>query len=377
MATFEQHNPAKPGDEPPGPAIPAGTGVDPPADGAPAAVAAEFVVHGLLESLRVDTAAANEGRVQRVLEAVGEEVSGASPLVFPARPVRRWALAAVLILAFGAALYFIAIPGSPSARAEVSIAVAALRTPADRRYEVRLEAQGDTPGGGRLGAIVDSCCTGDGAPGKRLIEHFPPWQMDGVFVGRDDQGDWAQRPDGGIEREHPRQFWPPWSVDGESLTVDSLDTLLEQLPRRFTLERDQRAALQSGGRPLDRVTALRMDRAGPYPHRVELWIDPATHEVERVEFRWDAPQGNALQQERAEPFLQPQGPDRAPPAPPDGDHAGPPPRHDHDGGPAPGDHGPPNGHRGGGPGLQLIVFQRVPPPAFPPDWFTPEGHSPH
>jgi len=79
-----------------------------------------------------------------------------------------------------------------------------------------------------------------------------------LIVGHDAKGEWAIRPeDGGIERERARQYWPPWSVDGESLTVDSLDTLLEQLPRKYTLEAGAREALVGGAGASDSLTACR------------------------------------------------------------------------------------------------------------------------
>src|SRR5204863_369444 len=123
-----------------------------------------------------------------------------------------------------------------------------------------------------------------------------------------------------------------------------------------------------GPREFDRVTASRTDRAGPYPHRVELWIDPATHRPERVEFRWDAP---AAGEDQGSPRDDhgPPGKDgeRRGPGHDDGP-GGPPPRDGHGDGPGQGpprdgdgaDHAPP-----GRPGrLKLIAFQRVDAPAL-------------
>ena len=206
-------------------------------------------------------------------------------------------------------------------------------------------------------------------------------------MGRDAKGEWAIRPDGTVERERPRAYWPPWSVDGESLTVDSLDTLLEQLPKRYTLTRGASGPIDGGARKFDRVTASRLDRAGPYPNSVELWIDPDTHLAERVEFRWDdasgtvdgtksekgapAPRGGGPRGEGGGEHGPGDGPDgHRPPPPPDGDGHG-------DG---PGREPPPRegGERGGAGrgGLKLIsILRRVEAPAFADEWFTPEGHG--
>jgi hypothetical protein len=343
--------------DPPGTDFPGGAplGIEPPVEGAPGAAAAELVAHGLLEYLRLDGPDARRVRIARAVEAIAAESEApARRLVFvrPSRRVVRWAVAAAALLAMGLAAYFIGIPGEQTALAEIQGAVKALRSPGARRYEVRLEAAGDRDGGGRLGAVVDMCCTDSGSVGKRLVQHWPPWKMEGLFVGRDEKGEWAVRPEGGVERERPHQYWPPWSVDGESLTVDSLDTLLEQLPRRYTLVRDKNATLDGGAGILyERVTASRTDRAGPYPHRVELWFDHATHVAERVEFQWDLVQSGTGQGP-------PAGGGGGPPS--DGaDHRPPPP--------------PDHGGRGGG--LKRITFQLVDAPTFPADWFTPQGHG--
>jgi hypothetical protein len=323
-----------------------------------------MVVHGLFEYQRLDNAAARQRRITRVVETIATEAQAPRRLILP-RPspkVLRWAMAAAALLTIGVAFYFIGVPGERTALADVQSAVAALRSPGTRRYEVRLEAAGEPDGGGRLGAIVDMCCADKDSRGKRLIQHWPPWHMEGIFAGRDELGEWAIRPDGGIERDRPHQFWPPWSVDGESHTVDSLDTLLEQLPRRYTLVRDKKAALDGAAGVLcERVTASRNDRAGPFPHRVELWIDLATHVAERVEFQWDTDQS-------AQP---------GPPAGPRGgeDHGGPRPPPDG----ARGDHLPPqppgDGGPNHGPGLKRIIFQHVSAPPLPTNWFTPDGHA--
>jgi hypothetical protein len=358
MAPEHHNNQGPPGDE----------GMIPPAPGAPAgALAAELVVHGVLTYLR-DGAHRREERVTRVLEALGAP----SRLVFPVWA--RLSLAAAALLAIGVAIYFMGVPGERSALAAVSGAVAALRAPGDLRYEVRLEAEpgaGAQAGPTRLGAVVDTRETN----GVRLtlVEHWPPRAQGSVLVGRDEKGEWAIRPEGdveGVDRDDPRRYWPPWSVDGEKRTVDSLDTLLEQLPRRYTLTRGQRSALEGGTKQFERVSAARTDRAGPFPHRVELWIDPDTSMAERVEFRWD--------------FAADAGDKQGPPPGQNADDGprgpgGPPPSHDERHGPGgPGALPPPDGPRGSqpaGPGrLKLIAFQRVAAPDFPVDWFTPEGH---
>ena len=158
-----------------------------------------------------------------------------------------------------------------------------MQSAGERRYEVRIGGGSDDKGG-ELGAIIDTR-----SPGLLLIRHRPPRSTGYSFGGRDDKGEWSIRSDGSINRDNPKRDWPPFVTDGgESLVIDSIDRLLSTLPGKFTLELTAAAPIEGvSTRLFDRVTAKRNSRSGPEPNTVELWIDPTTKLVERIEYRWD------------------------------------------------------------------------------------------
>src|SRR5205823_850649 len=91
------------------------------------------------------------------------------------------------------------------------------------------------------GAIIDSR-----SPNLLLLRANAPDGRE-IIAGRDATGDWAIRPDnagGGVEREHPELAWPRWSkVGDESLFVDSVDRLLEELTKSYDLQKEGEAKL--------------------------------------------------------------------------------------------------------------------------------------
>ncbi|MGH7132462.1 MAG: hypothetical protein ACREJO_11005 [Phycisphaerales bacterium] len=386
------------------------TPIEPEPGRAPRAVAAELVIHGLLVFLHLRPPGAANPRVARVLEALHADVRPAPTQIhrFPARRLVRWGLAAAAVLAIGATIVFFGVPGESAALAEVRQTVQALRAGGDRRYEVRLLSWADASPPDRPNAIVDTR-----APDKMVLRHTPPGYKDYVTVGRDANGTWGISPAGKIVRNPPRQYWPPFAtVDGASLFDESIDGLLESLPRQYDLTRTLDAASDAlPGRTFTLIRADRRTRTGHLPHHIDLYIDPQTRALERIEFRWDSEQRDNSDRgpDDRGPGDRGRGPggpsgfgsDEPPPPPPDHDDRNGPggprgPRRpggpDHDPGSVRGDGGPagPNGPGGfGGPGgpkgdastsrpglPKLIIFQRVTPPDYPTDWFTPEGHLP-
>lgn len=327
------------------------------------AAASELVIHGLLEFHRHLDPLAREARINRVLEAIHAEPRTRGPLPFIRPQLIRWALAAAAILAIAVGVMIFGVPGETSALAQVQQSIAALRSPGDRRYEARVLSWADQSPPADAHATIDMR-----SPLLLIIRHRPPRSDAPVFVGRDAMSEWAIRPDGAIERDNPRRFWPPWSVDDQTLIVDSLDRVLEQLPGRYTFHREPSTAIEGRGpKPFTRVNAARNDRAGPLPHRLRLWIDPTTDLIERIEFAWDTPDrepsdapapADALPPSEAR---EPNPRDHGSPLAPSSAMPGPPPA---DGSDRP---GPPSHPK-------LIIIQRVEAPQHPADWFTPESH---
>lgn len=396
----------------------------------PAQTADELIAEGLLRHLSNRDASATEQRLAAAMAAIDQEKAGPRAAT-PAAPrfrTPRWALAAAAIVVIAGTAMMLGIPGEQSAMAQVQQTLAAMRSVGDRRYVVQLDGADETNGGMPNG-IIDTR-----SPGLLLIQHRPPWQREFTTVGRDEQGKWAIRSDGQVERANPNRYWPPWvTIDGESLFADSLDELLESLPKAYTLGTPVRESLQGGDRVYSRITATRINTSGPQPHVVDLWIDPETRLADRVEFRWNRGPGGHSHTEGEHGAPREDGDEGRFDHGPDHNHKHhdgprrPMPDHEHDfddhhephsspdgRGRAPHDHdhehdddfvnmpplammqwmgeegvmlmwsskpggrkgGPPRGEGRGKGGPGLLTFQRIPVPELPTDWFTPASHMP-
>lgn len=364
----------------------------------------ELFVHGLLSYLSQDTTEARETRITRAINAIKADQPPIT--VFRIRPaaLRRYgALAAMLALV--ATAVYLGLPVESSAHALVRSSVAASRAPGDRRYEIR-EIRGlQTKLPADPTMVVDTR-TG----GLTLIKGTAP---DGhkIVAGRDSTGPWALKMDGSLTRDDTQRAWPRWTTVGEeSLFIDSVDRLLEAVEKSYALVRKDPEALEGRGTKfLDHIRAIKKAGQGPGPSTIDLWIDPDSKLVERLEMRWPSRPGPL---DLKGPF-NPDGPgprDR-PMRPPPGEGFGPLPRPEggprpdgprpegglrpegprpdgpregpREGGGGPRPDGPRDGPReggGGGGGPQrpspptLVTIDRVDPPKLADNWFTPEAH---
>lgn len=348
-----------------------------PGPGDPRAIAAEQFAHGLLQTLHLDTTKRREHRIAATLDRLS-----APPIrirrVFPWQVASGLAAAAITIVA----LVLLALPTQSSAVALVQQSVAAVKSAGQRRYEVRIMLPRDTQLQRTPLGTLDI-----GDEDHVLIQARTPFG-DQIVVGRDTQGAWAIRPDGSVDRYPPRHAWPKWVNDGQNtLMLASVDELLGSLEESYQLERAAGAQLPSGEGPaMGRVTATRKAgaEASPGPRRIELWIDPATHVVTRMELHWDV---SATGPSPSDPPRRGDG--RKPPRRPDGPPPGPrpggrppdgPPRD----GPPPDHRRPPPEFLGGPPDFKaghhpppprMLVFELVQSAAFADSWFSPESHA--
>jgi hypothetical protein len=283
----------------PFPNTPEGAGenahVEPAQDATPQAAADELLAHGLLTYLHNDRPEVQSRRIDRVMGTITREVAESSGRAthrfrFPIRTARGW-LALAAGIALVATATFIGLPSEASAQAVVEQSIAAMRAAGaggDRRYEVRFTVHGTDGSDVELKpATVDMR-----APNELLLLATAP---DGhqVIAGRDDKGDWCYRREqdgGGVEREHPERAWPRWSKVGEeSLFADSVDRLLEELTKGYDLTRESDATLAGHTGAFRHVIAERKRPRGPGGDKVEIWIDPNTNAVERIEMKWNDP----------------------------------------------------------------------------------------
>ncbi len=332
-----------------------GRAIEPESRESHAQAASELVVQGLLEYVHRGDGARREERLAKFFD--GLDGSAAPARVFVLRRYARWGLAIAAMIGICTILVLVGVPGESSALAEVKQSIAAMKNAGERRYEVSFVSGDGAAGAKDVNAIIDTS-----GPGLLLIRHKPPWARDFVAAGRDEKGAWATTRDGLTTRDHPERNWPPFVTDGgESLIMDSMDRLLDGLPDRFDLRRGDAAMIPGSGsasatRTYDRITARRKTTAGPQPNTVELWIDPSTKLVERIEYHWDT--GLVGRSAGDGVGRGDKGGDGGPGGGPGGKPHGPPPGDDMDGpgrGPPPAhhDHGPddfgPGGPHGHGP----------------------------
>lgn len=406
-------------------------GIGPAPQGSPGDVASQLFVEGVLGYMAEGAGGARTRRLSRVLSALhapAEETHAAAPLRFR---LPRWtyAMAAGLLAAAGIALFF--IPTERSALGEVQRAAAVFRAGGDRRFDIKLFTTAATQ-------RTDVQTIDIRSPGNLvLVTHKPPWRKRTVIVGHDADGYWTIRDDGIVDRTSAERELPPWiRIGHQTLFEEPLDELLIDLPRDFpTLVMEPHAHLEGNDTDLNHITATRSQVSGPEPDVVELWIDPATRELERLEFHWPRTAEKVAGNEADEAAMDdepdhdssggpgdrsrrggpggPGGP-RPPhddgmggprddgfdggdgPGPRDGDglmdrddrRRPPPPRKDGPRGRGDGPHGPPpERHQEGEPGprgdkdmpsarpaMVKLVMQRVDAAAFASDWFVPGGH---
>ncbi|MFN7020911.1 MAG: hypothetical protein ACK4WH_06240 [Phycisphaerales bacterium] len=392
--------------------------IEPAAELPPAQSADELFAHGLLTYLHRDHPAVRNDRIARVLAAIDADQAERGPVLRTLTAWRTWgALAAAVGII--AALAVFGVPGESSGLATVQKAIAAMQTlPGDRRFEIRTQGWDESELSAEPRGTVDTR-----APGLTLLR-IPTTDDRTVIVGADERGRWAIRPDGRIERDRVEHAWPRFATIGdESVFADSVDRLLEQAARFYTLSRKPDEALDAPGGPVcQHVRGIKIRDDRPGPSVIDVWINPATRIAERLQFTWDPPplafgpqptpgdrppprrrpEGGPPGVPRADgPFAPPSSerehigpqpgdhPDQRrqprpthPPRPrgdgpraearPDGPGPGPRPRHGMGGFPI-GPDGPGSG-RPIGPPHRVLRLDRVDPPKFADGWFNPETH---
>jgi hypothetical protein len=343
-----------------------------------ATVAQEQFAHGLLETLHRDTPADRERRIDALLDAM----RAAPERRLRIRPWRLVSgLAAVLALA---GLILLGLPTGHTAAATIEASIAASKTAGDRRYEVRAILPD------RSEPQPTPVATLDVRDADHVLIRATTPFGDEITVGRNPAGAWAIRPDGEIDNYPPRRAWPRWVNVGENtFLLVSVDELLGWLEKSYDLSLGEPATLPSGAGPrYERLTAVHKPGPGPEPRRVELWIDPQSHIVRRMELHWPAAGPRPVPSGQGIPPDAPPPPRRRPPPedldqPPPGPD-GPPPRPRPRRGPRPGGPHPPPEFLGGPPDFdagrhppppRTLVFELVEGASFADNWFDAATHE--
>ncbi|MCA9286607.1 MAG: hypothetical protein KDA22_15385 [Phycisphaerales bacterium] len=357
-------------------------------------LAAQQFIHGLLAHLHEDDPDRQRARVVGVMDAIRRDDAARSRRMrFPDwRLVASTAAVAMLLVT----LIVAGLQTERSALALVRTSIAASAAAGDRAYEMRVTPPGGTDEDEILAGRIDA----------RNSQHFvidllTPFGHR-IVVGNDDDGPWAIGHDGRTQRfqdDHPRPRW--LELSDTVFLLDSVDAMLERLPSQYGLELRAPESLPDGSL-CDRISAVSSGPRSPDPQRIELWIDPDTRVVRRMELHWPD-DGRAAR--RGGSGGRRRHADRG-----DGEYSGPlrprrdfvrdpnrqPPGETADGTPMalaappdpnglrPGDDGPPPPQfldrppdfRGGRlPPPRRMVFERVTVDPFPEGWFSPEIHE--
>ena len=169
-------------------------------------------------------------------------------------------------------------------------------------------------------------------------------------LGRNERGHWIVGSDGHTVNFDQDRAWPRWlGLDGGVVLLDSVDHLLTSLGARYELSHEGTESLGGpDGRTCDRIVAEGSAPADADPDRIDVWIDPDTRIVHRMELRWAGPHEHA----------------HAHPPSPEALHRGP--------------HvlsGTPRFGAGHAAAPHLMVFELADTPEFPSGWFDAATHG--
>ncbi|MFO0861436.1 MAG: hypothetical protein U0570_12855 [Phycisphaerales bacterium] len=332
----------------------------------------ELFIDGLLGAMHERSSPEASARLEKFTATLAAESSPAPRIA--GRRLQRFAGVAIVLVATLVSGWVIVSATANQARATLLASIKAAKNAGERRYEVRISSESTGPLPVRPEAIFDS------SGSQFLLRLHAPMGRTAI-VGRDLNGEWAIRREGGIERREPRRAWPKWAVaDDESIFADTVEHLMEVLTTGFELKILDNEVVD--GRDMRRIQGTRRpDAPRGQADRVDLWIDPDTMLLEKMEMDWTGRPGmRGPVGEQPKPPLGPQG--RPPPPPPEGAGRsdGPPPSPPV--GPPPGDspegvRPPPHPRPPVGPpkmGIRRLVITSVAPPEWPAGWFTPEAH---
>jgi hypothetical protein len=233
-----------------------------PDDGDPEQIAGELFADGLLQWHALDRGRAQQRRVEAVLRAIDGRR--------PRRGMLLAASAAALLLACAGAVWWAARGGSS-------------RAPADRRYRVTAWMPFE-PAPTLVGEL--DVRDRDHHVLRVTLHDFM------VRSGRDGASPWLTGDDGMVA--HLReQFADPhhFLLGGGLAVLDSAATLLPELERAYALGPPAPATLSAHPGVTFEHRHARGAPGGGQPRDVEVWIDPRSGRVQRMELRWEVAPG--------------------------------------------------------------------------------------
>jgi hypothetical protein len=279
----------------------------------PRRIAGEQLIHGLLSFKHAERPADRDRRMAALREGLARNEQP-FPFRRPQWPLVAAAAAACLALGF---TFLLGFPSDASAAASlVRDTLDASQSAGDRRYEVReIRGSKDTLEQ-EPRAILDV------RDHDHVVLRATSPSGHKITVGRNEDGPWAIRLDGTVDRFARGDHWPRWANFGRNtMLLESVDELMEGLSKIYTLKKGEPAALPSGGSTkYDRITAIKKHDEAPEAQRIELWINRETKVARHIELHWNVP--DAPEKEGDGP-RDDRGPNGRPGRPLDGPRGGP------------------------------------------------------
>ncbi|MHC5066214.1 MAG: hypothetical protein ACYTG5_19825 [Planctomycetota bacterium] len=317
----------------------------------PAKIADDQFVHGLLEFLQKDDSSTQNKRLQEVMQRIdaGSETQDL-PRLLPRQRRPNWPLIASIALPAMVLISVFILARDRSAAAIIDTAIEALPELGDRRYQ--LVAQVDA-------ASNQPALTGnlDIRDQQHMLMQATTDEGYRLVMGRNAEGEWIvhdPRDQSGqrIEQLGQNDGWPRWlNLRAHAVLLDSVDNLLGHLHQHYDLvhgqldvEHDHASATET-----IQITGFRRSKDESAAERIDLWIDPRNHLVQRMELSWPRHdqqthqgQHQALHGQHAQPHLM---------------------------------HGRPEFGARGLHTAHRLIFELIEHSSFAPNWFDPESHS--
>ncbi|NOG53061.1 MAG: hypothetical protein HND57_01800 [Planctomycetes bacterium] len=251
-------------------------------------------MHGLLSYLHRQDDEAREARIQRVMHAVTQESDSTqtpSVLRFTTTLYQHWksvsSLAAAAIIVFALFLFSTILPTGPSAYAVVQTSLSAASTAGAHRYNIYAALPHEENIGETAIATLDI------ADADHHVFILTRPRGGQLVTGCNEDGTWAIRRDGAIERYRPGMARPRWAAIGQmTIFASSIDDLIDEFGDLYDFTFGADDAIE--GQPTvsyTRVTATYRDpeTSPDSPARFEFWIAPDTQMIQRLEIYWDLP----------------------------------------------------------------------------------------
>lgn len=249
-------------------------------------IAEQQFAHGLLEYYHNDNENRQKIRVANVMSAITRESKSTAKFIRPVlfNKLPRWSVlsgmaAAILIMVV---LITTLIPTEQTALAVLQDTISASNSAGDRSYQIRMLRAGqtyisDTPHGWM-----------DIRDNEHLVLRILHPDGSKLILGRNPDGAWNIKLDGSIDYYSPDWVWPKWVDFGErTLLIQSIDDMLQTLPTKYDLNLTQKEPVPDTSQPIcQHVVATLINKSDPGPNEVELWIDPVSKLVLRMELHW-------------------------------------------------------------------------------------------